>query len=136
MYQIELDLVKKAKQEYNETLAVPADEQEIKNLSETFYETFRLDVPEAYFEFLRQCNGFEFNGCIIYGSENILEIQLDYEFLTENYIIFAEYDIGWFCMEKSGGKYCELDKPSEEEVRSFDSLEEMIKYILSLSVTL
>lgn len=86
-------------------------------------------------EFLRQCNGVEFNGCIIYGSNNIIGSQLDY-YIAEEYIIFAEYDIGWFCMEKSSGKYCELDKPSAQEVQTLDTLEVMLKRVLLLSAEL
>ncbi len=121
---------------YDESISLPADEIEIKRFSEVFYEIFNIDVPQSYLEFLRQCNGFEFNGCIIYSSQNIIENQLDYSFLTNDYIVFAEYDIAWFCMERSSGKCCELDKPSAQEVCTFNTFEEMIKYILRLSINL
>ena len=124
------------KKEYDETLSLPADEFEIKRISKVFCEVFNIDVPQAYLEFLRQCNGFEFNGCIIYSSQNLIENQLDYSFLTDDYIIFAEYDIAWFCIERSSGKCCELDKPSAQELCIFNTFEEMIKYVLRLSVKL
>ena len=53
-----------------------------------------------------------------------------------DYIIFAEYDIAWFCIERSSGKCCELDKPSAQELCIFNTFEEMIKYVLRLSVKL
>ncbi len=134
MYQVELDIVKAKKQEFCEELPSPADENEIERFSEAFYEVFHLGVPRAYLELLRKCNGVEFNGCIIYSSKSMIDSQLDYDFLTEDYIIFAEYDIGWFCMEKSSGKYCELDKPSAQEVETFNTFEEMIKRALLLAV--
>lgn len=65
MYQVELNIVNNIKKEYDETLSLPADEFEIKRISKVFCEVFNIDVPQAYLEFLRQCNGFEFNGCII-----------------------------------------------------------------------
>lgn len=136
MYQAELDIVKNIKKEYDENLSLPADEFEIKRFSEVFCEVFNIDVPKAYLEFLRQCNGFEFNGCIIYSSQNIIENQFDYAFLTDDYIVFAEYDIAWFCMEKSSGKCCELDKPSAQEVFAFNTFEEMIEYVLRLTIKL
>ena len=136
MYQMELDAVKAIKKEYGENLPPPADEVEIKRFSEVVGEVFRIEIPQEYLAFLRLCNGFEFNGCIIYSCQNMVENQLDYDFLTDNYIVFAEYDMGWFCLEKSNGKYFELDRPSGERVRIFNTLEEMIKYILSLSVRL
>ena len=136
MYQVELNIVNNIKKEYDETLSLPADEFEIKRISKVFCEVFNIDVPQAYLEFLRQCNGFEFNGCIIYSSQNLIENQLDYSFLTDDYIIFAEYDIEWFCIERSSGKCCELDKPSAQELCIFNTFEEMIKYVLRLSVKL
>ena len=42
-----------------------------------FFKVYNIDIPREYVEFLRQCNGVEFNGCIIYGSNNIIEKQLD-----------------------------------------------------------
>ena len=107
-----------------------------RKLSEAFYKACDIDIPREYVEFLRQCNGVEFNGCIIYGSNNIIENQLDYDYIAEDYIIFAEYDMGWFCMEKFSGKYCELDKPSAQEMQMFETLESMLKRVLLLSVEL
>ena len=92
MYQMELDAVKAIKKEYGENLPPPADELEIKRFSEVFGEVFRIEIPQEYLAFLRLCNGFEFNGCIIYSCQNMVENQLDYDFLTDNYIVFAEYD--------------------------------------------
>ena len=99
----ELNMVKAKKHEFFEELPDSADEEEIKRLSEEFYKVCNINVPYDYTKFLRQCNGVEFNGCIIYGSKNIIENQLDYDYIAEDYVIFAEYDIGWFCMEKSSG---------------------------------
>ena len=71
-----------------------------------------------------------------YGENNIIENQPDYDYIAEDDIIFAEYDIGWFCMEKSSGKYCELGKPSAQKLQTFDTLEAMLKKVLLLSVEL
>ena len=136
MFWNELDMVKMKKHEFSEELPDSADDNEIERLSEAFYKVCDIDIPHEYVEFLRQCNGVEFNGCIIYGSNNIIENQLDYDYIAENYIIFAEYDMGWFCMEKSSRKYCELDKPSAQEMQTFETLESMLKRVLLLSVEL
>lgn len=136
MFWDELDIVKTEKHQFSEELPNSADENEIKRLSEEFYKVYSMNVPQEYVEFLRQCNGVEFNGCIIYGSNNIIENQTDYDYIAADYIIFAEYDIGWFCMEKSSGKYCELDKPSAQEVQTFETLGATLKRVLLLSVEL
>lgn len=136
MYRDELDVLRVEKHEFDEELPSPANGNEIERLSKEFYKETKLALPQEYIEFLKQCNGVEFNGCIIYGSNNIIENQLDYDYIAEDYIIFAEYDMGWFCMEKSSGKYCELDKPSAEEMQTFDTMSAMLKKVLLLSVEL
>ena len=136
MYQEELAKLKCIKQEYNEMLPNPVEESEVHALSIKFKDEFGTVLPIDYYEFLKQCDGVEFNGCIIYGSKDLLECQLDYEYITEKYIVFAEYDIGWFCMNKIDRGFYELDKPSGSKMRSFESMENMIKYVLQLSVEL
>ena len=73
----ELDMVKMKKHEFCEELPDSADDNEIERLSKEFFKVYNIDIPREYVEFLRQCNGVEFNGCIIYGSNNIIEKQLD-----------------------------------------------------------
>ena len=73
----ELDMVKMKKHEFYEELPDSADDNEIERLSKKFFKVYNIDIPREYVEFLRQCNGVEFNGCIIYGSNNIIEKQLD-----------------------------------------------------------
>ena len=73
----ELDMVKMKKHEFYEELPDSADDNEIERLSKEFFKVYNIDIPREYVEFLRQCNGVEFNGCIIYGSNNIIEKQLD-----------------------------------------------------------
>lgn len=51
--------------------------------------------------------------------------------LPDDYVEFLkEYDIGWFCMKKSGSSFWVLDKPSGREMQQFLCAGDMIKHIL------
>ena len=93
-----------------------------------------LTLPDEYIKFLKECDGLEFDGYIIYGTDHFLENQADYEDIAKQHIIFAEYDTGWFCMKKSDGSFWELDKPSGQEMQQFLCAGDMIRYILSSAV--
>lgn len=81
MYQVELNIVNNIKKEYDETLSLPADEFEIKRISKVFCEVFNIDVPQAYLEFLRQCNGFEFKAVLFILLKILSKINLIIPFL-------------------------------------------------------
>ena len=93
-----------------------------------------LTLPDEYIKFLKECDGLEFDGYIIYGTDHFWENQADYEDIAKQHIIFAEYDTGWFCMKKSDGSFWELDKPSGQEMQQFLCAGDMIRYILSSAV--
>ena len=112
-------------------LPSPATSNQINNFIEDTNTALQLKLPDDYIGFLKKCDGFEFDGYIIYGTNNFLENQADYEYISKQYIIFAEYDIGWFGMKKSDGSFWELDKPSGREMQQFLCAGDMIKHILS-----
>lgn len=59
------------------------------------------DLPQAYTDFLRECNGLECNGYSIYGADDFWENQTICPGMAARYLVFAEWDIGWFCMKKT-----------------------------------
>ena len=82
-----------------------AGADKIKRLTIEVRTALNLTLPDEYIKFLKECDGLEFDGYIIYGTNNFLENQADYEYISKQYIIFAEYDIGWFGMKKSDGSF-------------------------------
>ena len=71
----------------------------------------------------------------IYGTNNFLENQADYEYISKQYIYFLQSTtFGWFGMKKSDGSFWELDKPSGREMQQFLCAGDMIRYILSSAV--
>lgn len=115
-------------------LPASADPNKIENFVEKTRTVLRSDLPKDFIDFLRECDGLEFDGYIIYGTDNFLDSQDDYEYISKQYIIFGEYDIGWFCMRKSDSSFWELDKPSGQEMQQFLSVKSMIKHILNRSI--
>ena len=108
-----------------------AGADKIKRLAIEVRTALNLSLPDEYITFLKECDGLEFDGYIIYGTDHFLETQADYEDIAKQHIIFAEYDTGWFCMKKSDGSFGELDKPSGQEMRQFLCAGDMIRHILS-----
>lgn len=117
-------------------LPSPATSNQINNFIEDTNTALQLKLPDDYIGFLKKCDGIEFDGYIIYGTNNFLENQADCEYISKKYFIFAEYDIGWFCMKKSDGSFWELDKPSGQEMQQFLCAGDMIRYILSSAANL
>ena len=79
-----------------------AGADKIKRLTIEVRTALNLTLPDEYIKFLKECDGLEFDGYIIYGTDHFLENQADYEDIAKQHIIFAEYDTGWFCMKKIG----------------------------------
>lgn len=91
-----------------------AGADKIKRLTIEVRTALNLTLPDEYIKFLKECDGLEFDGYIIYGTDHFLENQADYEDIAKQHIIFAEYDTGWFCMKNrmvlSGNWTSHLDK--------------------------
>ncbi|MEC2391030.1 YrhA family protein, partial [Bacillus toyonensis] len=61
--------VEKTMKSFNLKLNKPAKDTEVQRLRERVKESFNIDLPNEYEEFLRTVNGFEFDGLIIYGVD-------------------------------------------------------------------
>lgn len=62
-------------------LPSPATSNQINNFIEDTNTALQLKLPDDYIGFLKKCDGFEFDGYIIYGTNNFLENQADYEYI-------------------------------------------------------
>lgn len=82
-------------------LPAPVERNKVEYLIGEVSTALKFKLPDDYVEFLKEYDGLEFDGYIIYGTDNFLENQADYECISKQYLIFAEYDIDWFCMRKS-----------------------------------
>lgn len=105
-----------------------AEEGSIQKLCKEVTDLFQAELPQDYIAFLKECDGFEFNGHILYGTRDFVGNNLDWSDCSDEYLYLAEYDIGWFVMKKEDGTFWEPDKPSGEEQEQFATAVELIKY--------
>ena len=111
-------------------MPAPAKRDSMEHLLRKSKEVLQRELPREYTDFLRECDGLECNGHIIYGADDFWEKQTDYPAMAERYLTFADYDTGWFCMKKTDASFWELDKPSGREMRRFPCAGDMLRHIL------
>ncbi|MDM5153719.1 YrhA family protein [Bacillus sp. DX1.1] len=137
--------IEKKEKSYNDKLNTPATDTEVQKLRERAKESFNIDLPSEYEEFLKTVNGLDFNGLVIYGVDpSLLDIEMDElicglidtnEIWYENewqkiYLFLGDSDIAWFCKNLSDGTYVELDKPSGTVMEIYNDFNTMIEAAL------
>ncbi|KFN04740.1 SMI1/KNR4 family protein [Bacillus clarus] len=141
--------VEETMKSFNLKLNKPAKDTEVQKLREHIKESFNIDLPNDYEEFLRTVNGFEFDGLIIYGVDSsLLETERDetvYGLLENNkiwyenewqkeYLFLGDSDIAWFCKKLSEGTYLELDKPSGTVMETYNDFNTMLEEALKTTL--
>jgi hypothetical protein len=140
MWEILLSEVRKVEEKYGGSLNAPASNEQVEILTKKVKEKFNHTLPEQYINFLRNVNGIEFNGFIIYGVDSSFskgevnqpitgyidtnEIWYENEH-QQQYMFFGDSNISWYCLDITKGIYVELDKPSGtlmHEYKDFDSM--------------
>lgn len=126
---------------YSETLRRAASDEEIAALKkEAIRKLGTTPLPHSYMTFLKQVNGLDFNGLVIYGVDGyLLSTASDdvYGFISMNeiwrenkeqkqYIFFADSSIAWYCLDLESNVYVELDKPSGTVMETYDSFDSLI----------
>ena len=66
-----------------------AGADKIKRLTIEVRTALNLTLPDEYIKFLKECDGLEFDGYIIYGTDHFLENQADYEDIAKQHIILV-----------------------------------------------
>ncbi|MGG3798503.1 YrhA family protein [Metabacillus fastidiosus] len=134
--------VKKIEEKYGDSLREPVLNREIIRLKQNLKEKFgNIVLPEQYIEFLRNINGLDFNGLIIYGIDRtLLDKEIDEEvhgFIETNelwyendwqrqYLFFGDSNTAWYCYDLKEKVYAELDKPSGTLIQSFKDFDSML----------
>jgi hypothetical protein len=142
--------VEKIESKYDSSLRNPVSNSEIIKMKQTFQKKLgNIIIPESYIEFLKNVNGLDFNGLVIYGvDETLLDNEVEEEvqgFIETNeiwyendwqkqYIFFGDSDTAWYCYDLNEGVYVELDKPSGTLIKSFDSFDSMVSDALEASL--
>jgi cell wall assembly regulator SMI1 len=125
---------------WGDQLQPPASEADLLALAEQARAEFGFSVPPEYEAFLRLHDGFEFNGCMIYGSVTrpitgytdrsiqgfveSNEIWREAE-VNRDYLYFGDGDISMYGCHLPSGEYRVMDRQSDTVIKvvpSFDAL--------------
>jgi hypothetical protein len=142
--------VEKIESKYDSSLRNPVSNSEIIKMKQTIQKKLgNIIIPESYIDFLKNVNGIDFNGLVIYGVDKILlDNEADEEvqgFIETNelwyekdwqkkYIFFGDSDTAWFCYDLNERVYVEIDKPSGTLIQSFYSFDSMLSDALKASL--
>ncbi|MCC5804373.1 SMI1/KNR4 family protein [Rossellomorea vietnamensis] len=145
-----LKYIEKVEKKYGSSLRTPASDSEIIKMNLIIQQKLgNIIIPEPYIEFLKEVNGLDFNGLVMYGvDEEILEKEIDEKihgfietnaFWYENdwqkqYIFLGESDTAWYCYVPKENVYVELDKPSGTLMQSFKSFDAMLSDALETNI--
>ena len=69
--------IEKIEKSFNDKLNTPVTDSEVQKLRERMKESFNVDLPSEYEEFLKTVNRLDFNGLVLYGVDSYL---LDMEY--------------------------------------------------------
>lgn len=151
MWKENLNRVKKVEESYGDEINGGATDSEIIRFTKKGSKTLDIEFPKEYTEILKEINGLDFNGFVLYGideellenSRNIRqkiygaieynEIWYDVE-ENKAYIFLGESNISWYVYEMKTNLYWELDNPSGSEMYSFKTFPELFDKMLGDSL--
>lgn len=136
MWKENLELIRNEKKQYNEYLNNGIENKKIIDYITKFES---LKIPKSYIEFLNKMNGFEFDGCVLYGignnefeqNENVFDLFERNEiwhdtFDKEIYTFLGETNLCWYVYNKKTQKYNVLDLPSATLINECTTLDDML----------
>ena len=137
------------KKSYGEKVNLGAKDNEINALCNEAKIILNVNIPQAYLNFLKNINGLEFNGYIIYGIDqqflHLTPHQKIHGFIQhnkifhenskfKNYFFLGSGSISWYVYDYVLNKFLELDSPSGEVINEFNDFELLLEKILSESI--
>ena len=146
MWKEKLDKIMEELDSYGEQASAPATVNEIARLKAIAELQLKKELPAQYMDFLKNVNGIEFDGFIIYGVDKELmdnECNQPVRGIIENnllwyeaegqdkFLFLGESSISWYVHSPREDAYMELDKPSGSECDRFGEFNLMLNKILS-----
>lgn len=149
MWRKELDLVILKRKDHGKMVNRGATENEIEKLKNMGEEVLSIHFPIEYLNILKEINGLEYNGTILYGVDeklldntNHIEQKINgaienneiwYEVETNKAFVFlGESNISWYVYEISSKKFWELDLPSGSFIDSYEKFEDLFETMLKV----
>lgn len=140
MYQELLKQISDNCLEYSESMQKPCTDAQISTLKANVQNQLQTDLPQGYINFLKQHNGLDWNGLLIYASENstisgyedrfiagFVEMNLSYREseACQEFLFFGESGVDSYVYEIKTQQYQIIDRISfdvYETLSSFDLL--------------
>lgn len=138
MWNKKLQEIKKMAAVFGEEINGGATDEDVQRFLVEIKEQFCIDKLHSYINVLKQVNGLEFNGFILYGIDEYLlskapkqaingfidnnEVWHEIEWKKE-YIFLGDGNISWYAYDIASDKYVELDKPSGVILEVFDTMD-------------
>ncbi|MDG6894092.1 YrhA family protein [Volucribacter amazonae] len=140
MWKSKLYQVKKLKEQYTGYSNSGVSDKNIEDYLKLCKEN-KIYIPDSYFSILKEINGFEFDGCILYGIGkqylNVTPNEFIYDLIERNkiwhenkeniiYTYLGETNISWYVYYKNNNSYLVLDMPSGEIMEEFKDINLLI----------
>lgn len=135
---------------FNKEINEGATKKEIDVVCKNAKKDLGMEVPSEYIDFLKEVNGFEFNGFILYNvDEELLEKRPKQKCINglidsnkvwyenewdEQYFFLGESSMSWFVYDIKKEKYAELDNPSGEVSKYYEDFDSMLVEIFEASI--
>jgi len=141
MYQTLLQEHLDDKRGYGESPQPGCDAQQLERLRERARKELRTEFPEAYYDFLRQTNGLDSNGLVVYASETtpivghndmsiegIVDANLGWRDFAPHrrLVVFAESGTALYVYDNDGREYQQLDRQSNSVIAELPSFEALL----------
>ncbi|HIF9272060.1 TPA: YrhA family protein [Photobacterium damselae] len=123
-----------------ENLEQPAKLEQITSFCKSVFDNFKIAVPNDYLAFLALTNGLEFNGLIIYGTENsqdpnaspldLIAINLATNTLG-NVIILGETSTELITFDAVSLEYQLRDRIGLDRIEPYSHFEQVFSHIIN-----
>lgn len=149
MWKIKLEEIIEEKNLYAEQINSGASQVELDKFKFSIKEELQKDLPTEYGDFLKEVNGLEFNGFILYGIDEVFLEKEQNQYINglislnqiwyeneeqKKYLFLGESNISWYVYDTNNERYIELDNPSGREMVVFKEFDKMLEKILSDSL--
>ena len=141
MYQQILDQISAQNRTYGERLQPACSVKDLADLQVQARKELGIDIPPGYAEFLRQHDGFDWNGLLIFASKTVPIIGYTDKFIEgfvdwnlgfrsdewkNEFVVFGDSGLDLYIYEPRKQKYSARDRISLDEAESYSSFEEML----------
>ena len=140
-YQQLLKQISAKSKEDGESLQPPCSAKDLTDLQAQARKELGIDIPSGYAEFLRQHDGFNWNGLLIFASKTVPIIGYTDKFIEgfvdwnlgfrsdewkNEFVVFGDSGLDLYIYEPRKQKYSARDRISLDEAESYSSFEEML----------